>query len=80
MEAPLQQASDKVSAITPVGQNRTPDKFPPVLSGMDKAEALAFVSRLFDAASNGHSLWGDRNSFRVVNNLLRLEVIYAVRF
>ena len=64
MEAPLQQATDKVSAITPVGQNRTPDKFPdklpPVLSGMDKAEALAFVSRLFDAASNGHSLWGDR--------------------
>ena len=64
MEAPLQQATDKVSAITPVGQNRTPDKFPdklpPVLSGMDKAEALAFVSRLFDAAGNGHSLWGDR--------------------
>ena len=64
VEAPLQQATDKVSAITPVGQNRTPDKFPdklpPVLSGMDKAEALAFVSRLFDAASNGHSLWGDR--------------------
>ena len=64
MESPLQQATDKVSAITPVGQNRTPDKFPdklpPVLSGMDKAEALAFVSRLFDAASNGHSLWGDR--------------------
>ena len=64
VESPLKQATDKVSAITPVGQNRTPDKFPDklpsVLSGMDKAEALAYVSRLFDAAHAGADLWGDK--------------------
>ncbi len=32
---------------------------PPVLDGMDKAEALAYVSRLFDAAEAGAVLWGD---------------------
>ena len=64
MESPLKQATDKVSAITSVRQNRTPDKFPdklpPVLSGMDKAEALAYVSRLFDAAHAGAVLWEDK--------------------
>ena len=34
-------------------------KLPPVLDGMDKAEALAYVSRLFDAAQAGAVLWGD---------------------
>ena len=32
---------------------------PPALAGMDKAEALAYVSRLFDAAQAGAVLWGD---------------------
>ena len=32
---------------------------PAVLDGMDKAEALAYVSRLFDAAQAGAVLWGD---------------------
>ncbi len=32
---------------------------PPVLDGMDKAEALAYVSWLFDAAEAGAVLWGD---------------------
>ena len=32
---------------------------PPVLVGMDKAEALAFVSRMFDTAAAGAVLWGD---------------------
>ena len=32
---------------------------PPVLDGMDKAEALAYVSRLFDAAQAGAAVWGD---------------------
>ena len=27
---------------------------------MDKAEALAYVSRLFDAAQAGAVLWGDK--------------------
>jgi len=31
----------------------------PVLDGMDKADALAYVSRLFDAAEPGAILWGD---------------------
>ena len=30
-----------------------------VLDGMDKAEALAYISRLFDAAQAGAVLWGD---------------------
>ena len=32
---------------------------PPVLDGMDRAEALAYVSRLFDASEAGAVLWGD---------------------
>ena len=32
---------------------------PPVLDGMDKAEALAYISRLFDAAEAGAVFWGD---------------------
>ena len=32
---------------------------PAVLDGMDKAEALAFVSRMFDTAAAGAVLWGD---------------------
>jgi site-specific recombinase XerD len=31
----------------------------PVLDGMDKAEALAYVSRVFDAAQAGAAVWGD---------------------
>ena len=34
-------------------------QLPAVLDGMDKAEALAYVSRLFDAAQAGAVLWGD---------------------
>lgn len=29
------------------------------MAGMDKAEAMAFVSRMFDAASAGAAIWGD---------------------
>ena len=29
------------------------------MAGMDKAEALAFVSRMFDAASASSAIWGD---------------------
>ena len=39
--------------------DKSSDKLPPVLVGMDKAEALAYVSRLFDAAQAGAVLWGD---------------------
>ena len=48
---------------------------PPVLGGMDKAEALACVSRLFDAAEAGAVLWGDallvrQNNRRILEQLL----------
>ena len=40
--------------------DKSADKsLPPVLVGMDKAEALAFVSRMFDTAAAGAVLWGD---------------------
>ena len=31
-----------------------------MFAGLDKAEALAYVSRLFDAAQAGAVLWGDK--------------------
>ena len=31
-----------------------------MLAGLDKAEALAYVSRIFDAAQAGAVLWGDK--------------------
>jgi hypothetical protein len=33
-----------------------------VFAGLDKAEALAYVSRLFDAAQAGAVLWGTSSS------------------
>lgn len=45
--------------ITPVGPPAPPPTLPPVLAGMDKADALAFVARMFDAASAGDVLWDD---------------------
>ena len=29
------------------------------MAGMDRAEALAFVSRLYDSAQAGAHIWGD---------------------
>ena len=50
--------------VTPLPSNRSDAindaTFPPVLAGLDKAEALAYVSRLFDAAQAGAVLWGDK--------------------
>ena len=31
-----------------------------MFAGLDKAEALAYVSRMFDAAQVGAVLWGDK--------------------
>ena len=42
------------------GVAKTVANVPPVFSGMDKEEALAYVSRLFDAAQAGAVLWGDK--------------------
>ena len=44
---------------------------PPVLDGMDKAEALAYVSRLFDAAQAGAAVWGDALLFQCIARLER---------
>jgi len=43
--------------LTPMGQGAPP--LPPVLAGMDKADALAFVSRMFDAQEAGDTIWSD---------------------
>ena len=32
---------------------------PPLLAGMDRAEAMAFVSRLFDSDQAGAQVWSD---------------------
>ena len=40
--------------------DKSSDKLPAVFAGLDKAEALAYVSRLFDAAHAGAVLWGDK--------------------
>lgn len=37
---------------------------PPVFAGMDRAEAIAFVSRMFDAAAAGAAVWSDAELVR----------------
>lgn len=32
---------------------------PPAFAGMDREQALAFVSRLYDASANGYAVWSD---------------------
>jgi hypothetical protein len=64
LEGPFNHSSAGDLAITSVPEKgrvaKTVAKIPAVLEGMDKAEALAFVSRLFDAAEAGAVLWGDQ--------------------
>lgn len=49
--------------ITPIGPmgplSRHGGELPPALSGMSREEAIAFVSRMFDAAAAGDHLWSD---------------------
>jgi hypothetical protein len=57
-KAPSNQSQRGISSLTTEAQNslssksssKSSSKNSPVLAGMDKEEALAFVSRLFDAA------------------------------
>ena len=51
----------EIKTETPDGLERKSARkpLPPVLDGMDKTEALAYVSRLFDASEAGAVLWGD---------------------
>jgi len=64
-KAPLINSTASDLGITTVAHKSDADKtadkpMPPVLVGMDKAEALAFVSRIFDAAPSGAVLWGGK--------------------
>ena len=64
MEAPLNYSTATDLGFETEAQNGAIRKtvrknLPPVLDGMDKAEALAYVSRLFDAAQAGAAVWGD---------------------
>ena len=64
LEGPFKHSTATVLAITsearkPVARKSARKELPPLLDGMDKAEALAYVSRLFDAATAGATLWGD---------------------
>mgnify|MGYP001173664758 CR=1 FL=1 len=43
--------------LTPMGPGAP--SLPPVLAGMDKAEALAWISRAFDSAAAGDVVWDD---------------------
>ena len=43
--------------LTPVGPDAP--SLPDVLGSMDKADALAFVAKMFDARDAGDSIWGD---------------------
>ena len=62
-KAPSKQSESGISSLTTEASDslssKSSSKIPPVLAGMDKAEALAYVSRLFDAAQAGAVLWGD---------------------
>ena len=64
LEGPLQPIPEIDLGIKPQGDSELGRKsgrkpLPAVLDGMDKAEALAYVSRLFDAAQAGAAVWGD---------------------
>ncbi len=58
------QAHHREDGIAPLPKNRGDAKsdasLSPVLAGMDKAEALAYVGCLFDVAQAGAVLWGDK--------------------
>ena len=80
MEGPLNSIPESDLGIKPQGNSGRGRKsgrkpLPAVLDGMDKAEALAYVSRLFDAAEAGAVLWGDallvrQNNRRILEQLL----------
>ena len=61
---PSKQDKESNFGITPQVPKSHPDKpsrqIPAVFVGLDKAEALAYVSRMFDAAEAGAVLWGDK--------------------
>ena len=62
-KGPSNTANTQVSLVTTEGDSesvvKSVVKLPPVMAGMDRAEALAFVSRLYDSAQAGAHVWGD---------------------
>ena len=62
-EAPSNLSTTESSAVTTEGDSsiavKSAVKMPPVLAGMDRSEALAWVSRLFDSAKAGAHVWSD---------------------
>ena len=63
-KGPSTIAKTGVSVITTEGEKSADDNsttnLPSVLAGMERHEALAFVSKLYDHARAGHSVWGDK--------------------
>ena len=85
-----------ISTVTTEGRSqaldKSVDKLPPVMAGMDRAEALAFVSRLYDSAQAGAHVWGDallvkrfltqcsRTGSQETRNGYRREVLHFMRW
>ena len=63
-KSPFNHSTGSELGITPQAPESHPDnrsrQIPAVFAGLDKAEALAYVSRLFDAAQASALLWGDK--------------------
>ena len=64
VESPLKSIPESDLGIKPQGNSDLGRKsghkpLPAVFDGMDKAEALAYFSRMFDAAQAGAAVWGD---------------------
>ena len=63
-KSPFNHSTGRDLGITPQAPESHPDngsrQIPAVFAGLDKAEALAYVSRLFEAAQAGAVLWGDK--------------------
>ena len=63
-KAPSNLSTTEVSVVTTEDDFGASSKIsskslPPLLAGMDRAEAMAFVSRLFDSAQAGAHVWSD---------------------
>lgn len=48
-----------MSNLTVLPPAAPPPSLPPVLAGLPRDEAIAWLSRLYDAAEAGHEAWGD---------------------
>jgi len=62
-KGPSNISTTGISTVTTEGDSwsavKSAVKLPPVMAVMDRAEALAFVSRLYDSAQAGARIWSD---------------------